>query len=177
MAARGLFGVPACSSPPSSRPQRPPPMRDCQSHSRSAAGRAQPRHAGVDRGRRAAAAGASPVEYSAASRSQPCVSFTVADLHPARLEPTRGCRSPLHHKRSRIPRACASSTHAPRRKKDLIAEPPAGAQTVHGSSSVSDGQRASTELPQAVVQRCNLRSCLGSTNKPRAWFASSRHRS
>jgi hypothetical protein len=38
-------------------------------------------------------------------------------------------------------------------------------------------QSASTKLPQAVVQRRNLQSCLGSKNKPRDWFVSSGNRS
>ena len=61
------------------------PARSCQSH-RPQRSRARPRHA--CRRRPGAARRGSLVKYSVASRSPPCVRFTVGALHPARLEPT-----------------------------------------------------------------------------------------
>jgi hypothetical protein len=104
----------AVVSPPAANPPRGAANRT----GRSAAER--PRHA--CRRRPGAARRGSPVKYSVASRSPPCVGFTVGALHPARLEPTRGCRSQLQRNAvaSDSESACASTTNVHRSKEDAL---------------------------------------------------------
>ena len=104
----------AVVSPPAANPPRGAANRT----GRSAAER--PRHA--CRRRPGAARRGSPVKYSVASRSPPCVGFTVGALHPARLEPTRGCRSQLQRNAvaSDSESACASTTTVHRSKEDAL---------------------------------------------------------
>ena len=85
----------------------------------------------------------------------------------ARCSATQSHRIPSAHARPPHTRFAA--------RKHLTAESPARRLRMAPHPSLMCNG-ASTELPQAVVQRCNLRSCLGANNKPRAWFASSRHR-
>jgi hypothetical protein len=148
------------------------PARGCQSH-RPQRSRARPRHA--CRRRPGAARRGSPVKYSVASRSPPCVGFTVGARAWNQHEgAAASCSATQSH---RIPSAHARPPHTRfAARKHLTAESPARRLRMAPHPSLM-WQSASTELPQAVVQRCNLRSCLGSTNKPRAWFASSQHRS
>ena len=101
-------------------------------------------------------------------------------MNCTRLEPTRGCRSPLQRNAVASDSECtcthASTTHVLRRKNALINKSPVCKLRMIPHPSLM-WQSASTELPQAVVQRRNLQSCLGSKNKPRDWFVSSRNRS
>jgi hypothetical protein len=160
----------AVVSPPAANPPRGAANRT----GRSAAepGRGTP--AGADPGRRAGGPWLNIRLHPAAhpvldSRWARCTlrAWSQHEGAAARCSATQSHRIPSAHARPPHTRFAA--------RKHLTAESPARRLRMAPHPSLMCNG-ASTELPQAVVQRCNLRSCLGANNKPRAWFASSRHR-
>jgi len=148
------------------------PARGCQSH-RPQRSRARPRHACRRRPGAARARlnirlhPAAHPGYIHGGRAAPCAPGTNMRVpQPAAAQRSRiGFRE-----RMRVHHKCSSP-----QGRSFAESPARKLRMVHRPSLMC--KSASTELPQAVVQGCNLRSCLGSTNKPRAWFVSSRHRS